>query len=490
MSGQSNFVNVSGSELNLYLSVEEIGGVANYTFSSYINAALTDAEKERFDLLYSINENLNAIKDLTPECDKSDYSLAACSGALCGIIDIFLVGAPKDSALGSLSDKWFQERTMDFAKLCGWNDNGFPKSAILYLQNKFPVPYDQTGMMEAALRVFGLNTTNHHFKSLGHNPSLLGLFFSILDQFGDSNGNTAHFVMGKDLIIWSPYEGQFELRGNTVPAKMFSGFMNWLGHLMSDVSGSYDSKGRGAGIPSPLWTWTNDIVAIKQSLHIPVSDFDRAANELALNIYTKGYDMRFQAAQAIPVFINEMIVRSLYSVRRMVRYFSQIQSGEFSFQSLWNNCEPFSNATVKRMLTVAHGVFCSVDLVDAAVRGAVAGPVEFFLHLNLPGLGRFAVSLFGEAERVMSKAQLNRETDYLQNEKDIVNNYIAGLLILQEVYNDRDLVSLTDDIKKSDLYAQAFSKSVQLAEKRGVPEEKILRTKEDIDAYFRRGDNQ
>ena len=31
------------------------------------------------------------MKKLTPECDKTDYILAACSGAICGILDIFLV---------------------------------------------------------------------------------------------------------------------------------------------------------------------------------------------------------------------------------------------------------------------------------------------------------------------------------------------------------------------------------------------------------------
>ena len=38
---------------------------------------------------------------------------------------------------------------------------------------------------------------------------------------------------------------------------------------MSDVSGSSGSKGRGMGIPSPLWTWTNDIIAIKHTKITP-----------------------------------------------------------------------------------------------------------------------------------------------------------------------------------------------------------------------------
>ena len=41
-------------------------------------------------------------------------------------------------------------------------------------------------------------------------------------------------------------------------------------------------------------------------------------NELALQMYKEGYDARFQAAQTVPVFINEMMVRLIYSIRRFV----------------------------------------------------------------------------------------------------------------------------------------------------------------------------
>ena len=211
--------------------------------------------------------------------------------------------------------------------------------------------------------IFNLNPSNHHFKSLGHNPTLLGLYFSILDQFS----NTSHFISGGELIALEEADGSFELRGNDVPSKLFCAFVNWFGHLISDMSGSSGSKGRGMGIPSPLWSWTNDIIAIKRKLNIPVSEFDKSINELAIQMYKEGYDARFQVTQAIPVFINEMIVRLIYSIRRLVRYYADVKSEERSFRLLWKSCEPFSNATVKRMLTVAHGTFCLIDAVLEAL---------------------------------------------------------------------------------------------------------------------------
>jgi len=325
---------------------------------------------------------------------------------------------------------------------------------------------------------------------LAHNPTLLGLFFSILDQF--STPNQSHFVTGGELIALQNADDTFELRGNDVPSKLFCAFVNWFGHLISDISGSSGSKGRGMGIPSPFWAWTNDIIAIKRKLNIPVSEFDKSINELALNIYKEGYDIRFQATQAIPVFVNEILVRLIYSIRRLIRYFSNVEIDERSFKRLWKECEPFSNATVKRMLTVAHGTFCLIDTGDAVVRGFAAGDgsfnvAEFAMRINIVGVGRFAISLYGEVDRGVRKNNEEENVYFLRREKIIIEDYIEGLKLLSNIYDDRDLLTFVDDFKNSDMYKAAFTKSVELAKMRNVPANEILESKEDIDSYFRGG---
>ena len=244
--------------------------------------------------------------------------------------------------------------------------------------------------------LLNLTPDNHHFKSLGHNPTLLGSFFSILNQFT----NTSSFVADGELITLSNSDGEYELEGHNIPSKVFCGFTNWFGHIISDMSGYSSSKGRGMGIPSPFWSWTNDIIAIKRKLNIPVSEFDKSINELALQMFKEGYDARFQTAQAIPVFVNEMLVRLIYSIRRLMKYFQNTKKEDRSFKLLWKSCEPFSNATVKRMLTVAHGTFCLIDAGDAVIRGFATGggtfnAVEFCMRINIIGVGRFAISLYG-----------------------------------------------------------------------------------------------
>lgn len=469
-------------DILLNLSVEDGG----FDFSTSIADAMAKAETE----LVVLNETVDSIKGLKPDCDKLDYILATSSGALCGIIDIFLVGKPGESPLGNITDKWFVARTIDFAKLCNPEKKNFDSldSALRFLEKKFKVPYDQTGLGDAGKTIFDLTAKNHHFKSLAHNPSLLGLFFSILDQFS----NTSHFVTDGQLVSLQQADEKWELRGGNIPSKLFCGFANWIGHLISDVSGSSSSaaKGnRGTGLPSPLWTWTNDIIAIKAKLGLSVTETDKAMNELALNIFEKGYDIRFQTAQAIPVFLNELLVRLIYAIRRLFRYFSEIPKTERSFALMWKKCEPFSNATVKRMLTVAHGTFCLVDVGDTVGRSLIAGggtfnAVEFVLRLNVVGVGRFAISLYGETRRAISYNHAKKEFDFASKETVIVSNYIEGLKILAHQYDDHHLLMFISDFEKSDAYIKAFGKSVTLAEVRNVPVNRILKSKPDIDKYF------
>ena len=458
-----------------------------YEFASDIKTALSMVEGELDAISAKLEESLDFLEKLTLECDKTDYILSACSGALCGIIDVFLVGKSGESPVGEITDRWFANRTEDFARICGWTgEQGNLSSAIRYLEKKFKIPYDQNGIGDIAKELLNLTPTNHHFKSLGHNPTILGLFFSMLDQFR----NTSHFVSEGELIIFSKFDGSFQLEGEDVPSKLFCGFVNWFGHLISDMSGSSSSKGRGMGIPSPFWSWTNDIIAIKRKLNLPVGEFTKSLNELALNIYKQGYDMRFQTAQAIPVFVNELFVRFIYSIRRLVRYFSMIKKDDRSFALLWKSCEPFSNATVKRMLTVAHGTFCALDAGDAIARGFVTGGgsfniTELVLRLNIVGIGRFTISLYGEISRGLKRHNIKEDTIILKREKLILADYINGLMTLVEIYNDESLLLFTNELKESDMYIQAFEKSVILAKKRNVPKDEMLRNKADIDFHFK-----
>lgn len=183
-----------------------------------------------------------------------------------------------------------------------------------------------------------------------------------------------------------------------------------------------------------------------------------------------------------------------YAIRRLIKYFAEIDAESRSIALMWKTCEPFSNPTVKRMLTVAHGTFCLLDIGDATVRGFVTGggafnPVEFFLRLNVVGVGRFAISLYGEAKRGISTYRIESERIFLQRKHVITENYIAGLKQLAVAYDDQLLLEFADDFINNGDHAKAFQKTVDLAELRKVADSKILKDKTAIDTYFTRRDS-
>lgn len=194
----------------------------------------------------------------------------------------------------------------------------------------------------------------------------------------------------------------------------------------------------------------------------------------------------------IPVFINEMIVRLFYSIRRLIKYYISTPKENRNGKLLWKTCEPFSNATVKRMLTVAHGTFCLIDIGDASIRAISTGGgnfnvVEFFMRLNIVGVGRFTISLYGEIKRGVQAKQVSSDGSFIKREKVIVDDYINGLMTLSEAYDDKELLSFVADLKESGLYKESFEKTVLLAKKRNVPEDETIKSKAEIDAYFQGG---
>lgn len=117
-------------------------------------------------------------------CDKYDYMIASFCGVVAGLIDSFFVGMPEQSKLG----KWTNNETDQFvkkiAKLKGWNPDDENKNkienAIQFLEKEYKVNYDQvTG--KSAGNLLGMAPANHHIKSLGHSPDLVGLIFAIVD---------------------------------------------------------------------------------------------------------------------------------------------------------------------------------------------------------------------------------------------------------------------------------------------------------------------
>lgn len=320
------------------------------------------------------------------ECDSSDYIIATFSGILSGLIDVFFVGSPKDSKLQKWGDKKVDNTVIKFTKLVYKYDekNGGAikskrkgitdiASAIGYLEERFKVNYDAS-TTDDLVGNHGINITpsNHHLKSLAHSPDIIGLFFSILDQF---TGKASFTSDGKVLRV-NPNSTKFELEGGNVIAKIFAGFVNWLGHIMSDVSGSSGLRrkkenARGAGIPLPFF---NLLQLLDNDKKNPES-----IGKIALKVYEDGYDLRFGVAMSVPVMINEMLIRFMFSFKS---YF-------IHKKSFVDSIPKASNPTLNRMLLVGYGALCLTDGVDAALKSK-GNKLLFASRLNYVAWIRFA----------------------------------------------------------------------------------------------------
>ena len=96
--------------------------------------------------------------------------------------------------------------------------------------------------------------------------------------------------------------------------------------------------------------------------------------------------------QALPVIANEAIVRAFYFIRRLGTEIKKADISSLSDLEMidWGSVLPVNSPTVTRMLTVATGVFTTVDIAEAVITK------KYWVAINYIGVGRFAIAIGGE----------------------------------------------------------------------------------------------
>lgn len=335
------------------------------------------------------------------KCDKYDYLIAASCGMIAGVIDALFVKMPGQGGLGHITDAEADKMVQKVANMLWKGDgrsslDGKPRHApdtleksISYLEQAFPVNYDArygADLVNPSTALSSMSPRNHHLLSLAHSPDIVGLIFSVLDQF---TGQASFVVSGKKIRVTPIRDVRnnkvMYMQGFDIQSRLFCGFCNWLGHLMSDLCGSSSTRragktGRGAGLPLPFYSLF---------LMMDFGDYDgKAFADIAVEVFEAGYDLRHGAAMAIPVVLEELSIRIIWALKR-----------HFYAKKPWKECIPSSkHADLRMMLIVGNASLCLVDGVDAAVRTGMSGgnPVVFLLHLNLAAWGRLIMLVFKE----------------------------------------------------------------------------------------------
>lgn len=407
-------------------------------------------------LIYDLDSDIDM---LSSQADTYDYWVSIGSGILSGLLDTLWVGEFSLERGRNIASDEVDNFVIKTANLLGCKTDDL-QASVRFLERKFPIPSDGN------TSEFG-GSLQHHLRDFSHHPTIVGLMFSLLTQFTnksygtDTNGN---------FIAIDVTERSKVFIGDDVPSKIFKGTITWFFHLVSDMAGSSSSAGisGGTGIPGPLLSLAKElsVLPIFKSINIGDKSLSKFLSKLFNGTLLakrdengkplKGEELRFDlrsemgfgiemGRQSIPVVANECFVRSFYFIRQLAL---EIQANDTqTIQDLnqinWENVRPHNNPTLSRMLTIATGVFTTIDVGDSMLTQ------KYWVSINYVGVGRFAVAI-GEDVTWCMKAR---------NLKKIRNMYKD---IQQSVYEKSD-----DNINKrigADMTTDNFGLTVEQTE--------------------------
>ncbi len=451
---------------NFVVEFNIVPSIYENTYWNENQRVIFEGERE-LDGLISENKNriqaLNFdIEKLTNTADGLDYMIAVASGVLTGIIDIFYVGEIDFATEKVKIDEQVNKFIMNYAKKKGFEGDRL-KDAIAHLEKKFPVAQDNIWSGKGFS-----SAITHHLDDLAHHPTIFGLVSAIIVRFfrvgifNDKNGEWHFEFVETDISdfkkIWAPIviSGVVHWCVNIVEAGLedkldveipepIHKFLkalasapalievlkvtdNWVGHLVSDMGGSKNTAGGGMGIPGLF------ISLLKEISSIPGIK-DTELPEIINKLYVKHkIDMRTELAvvnilgkQAIPVAINEILVRSFYFIRHLIEEYNLHKNLK---DINWERTIPIGNRTIERMITISSGTFMAVDMADAAIRSATkpssVNPAAFagnmLLCVNFVGVGRFGVAVATDVGMELKRNKKLDERIKLYEELIILSN--------------------------------------------------------------------
>ena len=414
-------------------------------------------QKKTDEFLDNYSEAVEEIEKLTCQADGYDYAIAVSSGIIAGLIDLFFVGKWDFKNAKKISNIAINNIIIEFAKkdprYIPWC-NGVGKtakwtrrdpnrlaSAVSFLEEKYVLPGDNAWKFTGS----GVSAASHHLDDFCHHPTLIGMICCILVQF---TGNAKYHPAAGDVIKLPVTVNEY---GNFVSekvfGKVFAGIINWFfkaaqtlknqkGHLMSDMAGSISAvKGMksGAGIPGTIMSTLKELSALPcfkdTSFAVNLrrayqNGIGSGPSQLDLGIFnnlfdgaSSKFDMRTEMAvkhelkkQAVPVVINEIVVRSFYFIRRFIEQMKVKQSLK---EIEWKKLLPMNNRTIVRMMVISTGTMEVVDMADAAIRAMAKSGLnpylfatQFVLRINYIGICRFSIACAVDVAMGMKKDRL------------------------------------------------------------------------------------
>lgn len=367
------------------------------------------------DIQYS-ESNQSAVESLeddikwephVDEADRLDYIVAVSSGVLAGLIDVFYIGEFSLDRASEWGKEEIEQIVMKVARMEGYTGDDL-SDAIKMLEKRHPFAAGGN------LNDFG-GGLQHHLRDFSHHFSVGGLFFSIFTQF-------TGLVVGTDRagalhVVLVP-ESHRAYIGKNFQEKIAFGTIGWFFHMVSDMAGSSGALMGGTGIPGPLVSFMKELSLLPffkdsgdgdMGFRLWVTKLfngtllvNRDENGNIIKDSVRKFDLRTEIGilgevgrQAMPVLINQCVVRGFYFCRRLTREIRELDIRDIGDLSRIapEDVLPWGTSAMRRMVTVSSGVFTGVDLADAAVRAIKSRePVTFFLRVNYVGVATFVIA--------------------------------------------------------------------------------------------------
>ena len=427
-----NFTNNLQEKPFLKFEVKEDSSVQSVEVEILAPINTEDKRKEIYQEISKIDERLNIISSrvdelnseidsLTNHADGIDYAIAVASGIVAGIIDSLWVGELSIGKANELGGDKVNKFVVKIAQKKGYKGNEL-SGAVSFLEREFPIAAD------SVTNDFG-GGLQHHLRDFSHHPTPVGLLFSLITQLTGNVYGTDIAGNFKSVSVNTP-----DLIGRNLPEKFTFGVINWFFHMVSDMAGSSGSliNGRlGSGLPGPMVSFLKEISSLPifrtmnedgyKEISVWISKLFNGTlinEKIPFDLRTEIGIKHQLGRQAIPIIINECIVRGFYFARRL---FNEIKStGITNVRDLkkinWKNTFPGRNRTVARMLTISTSTFMAFDIIDAVIRSG--GPnAACILRLNFVGIGRFAIAVGTDIAMGIKKQMKEREKTKLTNEQ-------------------------------------------------------------------------
>ena len=380
--------------------------------------------------LDSVIFNLDSQIDmLSSKADKWDYLLAVGSGIACGMMDILWTGDFSLAEGRNISAQQIDNLVKKTAKILGCESDDL-KNCVKFLEDKFPIPAD------GSASDFG-GGLQHHLRDFAHHPTIIGLIFSLLTQFTFKSYGTD--LNGNFIMVDVPDKSKIFI-GEDIFSKIVNGTIIWFFHLISDMAGSRSTVGLsgGTGIPGPILSIAKEMSVVPFFKNFKKDDMSislflsKLFNGTLLAKHDENgkiipdsivkLDLRGEMGfvvelekQIIPVIANECIVRTFYMIRRLAQQIKQVDIKSIDdFKKVRvNEIFPINSPTLARMLTVATGVFTTLDVSDAVITR------KYWVSVNYVGIGRFTLALGNEMVWALKRHDIKKIKDMYEK----INRY-------------------------------------------------------------------